>query len=642
MDRSAALTAVHPLRYRMGLQPTHSQRRKSVNKYWGPAMYAICRSGRRWFFTSVFCGAMAPALGQPATVMEPLSGLTTGDVGSAAYDISADGTVVVGANDRHGFRWSPGSGIKDFGNNTYARNVSADGKVVVGGYSGANRRPFRWTAATGIVELGTLPGFSETDPVAISANGAVVVGVSRIPYDIYEEPCEGRAHAFRWTAVTGMEDLGVLPGASCSFLGAVSADGKVVVGHSGESEFYGRVFRWTAETGMQDLGFNSTVSAVSADGAVIVGHHGGGQAFRWTAKSGLVHLDLAPGFASAYANDVSADGSVVVGSGGLTDSDLHQVHHAFRWTAAGGMVDLGVVPGSLHSVADVISADGKVVVGFSIMTADDHHHPFRWSATTGIVDLGELSGVYSYASAVSVDGRVVVGYSGESAFRAYIGKPPIEGTTGRDQLMGGAASDVIAGGMGADVMTGLAGNDTYYADTSRDVVSEASDEGTDTVRSLVTYTLPANVERLILLESSAISGTGNALANTLVGNSASNILNGKEGNDTLTGKAGRDRFVFDTMPSTSTNYDTLIDFRPVDDTIRLDRTVFTGLLVTGPLLAAAFVTGTTATTAAHRILYDAATGDVRYDADGTGPTAAVRFVTLATRPTLTSSDFYVQ
>jgi len=572
--------------------------------------------------------------------MEPLSGLPSGDVGGVAYDVSADGTVVVGANDRHGFRWSAGGGIKDFGNNTYARHVSANGTVVVGGYSGANRRPFRWTAATGIVELGTLPGFSETDPVAMSANGAVVVGVGLIPYDIYEEPCEGRAHAFRWTAATGMEDLGVLPGVSCSFVRAISADGKVVVGDSGP--FGGRVFRWTAETGMQDLGFNSEVAAVSADGAVIVGHNGGGQSFRWTAKAGLAYLDLAPGFANAYANDVSADGSVVVGSGGLTDSDLHQVHHAFRWTAAGGMVDLGVVPGSSHSAADMISADGKVIVGFSMMTNDGHHHPFRWSATTGMVDLGALSGVYSYARAVSVDGRIVVGYSGERAFRAYVSKPPIEGTNGPDELMGGASVDIIAGGLGADVMSGLGGNDTYYVDTARDVVSEATGEGTDTVRSLVNYTLPADIERLILLETAAIRGTGNVLANTLIGNSASNTLNGKGGNDTLSGKAGRDRFVFDTVPNTSTNYDTLIDFRPADDTIRLDRTVFTALLVTGPLPTAAFVAGTTATNAAHRILYDTATGAVRYDADGTGPTAAVRFVTLATRPALTSSDFYVQ
>ncbi len=48
----------------------------------------------------------------------------------------------------------------------------------------------------------------------------------------------------------------------------------------------------------------------------------------------------------------------------------------------------------------------------------------------------------------------------------------------------------------------------------------------DQVLSSVTYTLPANVEDLVLTGTSAINGTGNTLANRIVGNDADNVLYG--------------------------------------------------------------------------------------------------------------------
>jgi probable HAF family extracellular repeat protein len=584
------------------------------------------------------CGAISPALGEPFIVMEPLGGLPGGGAESYANGVSADGTVVVGVASGHGFRWSPGGGIEDFGNSTSDVQASANGAVVIGSYPGqtGGRRAFRWTAATGMVGLGTLPGFRESWPRAMSADGTVVAGYSETRYAYYDEPCEGRIHAFRWTAATGMEDLGVLPGASCSWVTAVSADGKVVVGGSGNGSVGGHAFRWTAEEGLEDLGvlggYDSFAEAVSADGSVVVGYSRD-HPFRWTAKSGMVDLTGRLGFAT----DVSADGTVVVGHSGLVGTGHAR---AFRWTAAGGVVNLGVVPGGSESWPSQVSADGAVVVGLS--TTDDGDHIFRWSAATGMVDLGILSGGYSWANTVSVDGAMVVGESGGRAFRAYAGRPRIEGTDGADQLMGHASRDVIAGGRGADVMIGLAGNDGYYVGSATDVVMETVHDGFDTVRSLVTYALPDHVERLILLESAAISGTGNALANILIGNSARNTLNGKRGNDLLKGRAGQDRFLFDTVPNGSTNYDTIADFRPRDDTIRLENSVFTGLPAVGTLAVAAFTTGTAATTAAHRIIYDPATGIVRYDADGAGGAPAVHFAVLTTKPVVTSANFYIQ
>jgi Ca2+-binding RTX toxin-like protein len=71
----------------------------------------------------------------------------------------------------------------------------------------------------------------------------------------------------------------------------------------------------------------------------------------------------------------------------------------------------------------------------------------------------------------------------------------------------------------------------------------ASGAGTDTVRSSVNYTLPADAEILELTGTLAINGSGNDLNNTVRGNSGANILAGGAGTDTLIGGAGDDRYL---------------------------------------------------------------------------------------------------
>ena len=95
-------------------------------------------------------------------------------------------------------------------------------------------------------------------------------------------------------------------------------------------------------------------------------------------------------------------------------------------------------------------------------------------------------------------------------------------------------------------------------------------------------------------------------------------LFGGTGSDSLTGGTGTDRFRFDTALSATTNVDHILDFAVVDDTIFLDRNIFTGIAVNGTLAAGAFRAGTAAGDADDRIVYDAATGNIFYDADGLG------------------------
>ena len=84
------------------------------------------------------------------------------------------------------------------------------------------------------------------------------------------------------------------------------------------------------------------------------------------------------------------------------------------------------------------------------------------------------------------------------------------------------------------------GDDDYVVQTSTDVITEATGEGMDEVKSTVTYTLGDNLETLTLTGTDDIDGTGNALNNVITGNSANNALYGGEGEDELSAGEGDD------------------------------------------------------------------------------------------------------
>jgi Ca2+-binding RTX toxin-like protein len=86
-------------------------------------------------------------------------------------------------------------------------------------------------------------------------------------------------------------------------------------------------------------------------------------------------------------------------------------------------------------------------------------------------------------------------------------------------------------------------HDTYVVDGHNDRVLETTYGGRDQVNSLITYTLAANVENLLLQGNQGLAGTGNELANILTGNGGANTLTGLAGQDTLIGGAGNDKLV---------------------------------------------------------------------------------------------------
>lgn len=224
--------------------------------------------------------------------------------------------------------------------------------------------------------------------------------------------------------------LGDLPGGSFSSIPkAISADGTTIVGYSSSTNASGgEAFRWTAATGLVALGdlsggsFQSQANAVSSDGSVVVGlglpASGFNSGFRWTASEGMVATpDIPGGLDNGYVVGVSGDGLTLVGTGNAGDRA-----EAYRWTAAAGSIGLGVYSGGTGSAAFGISTDGSTVVGEATRSSG-FTSAFRWTAAGGFEDLGFLpEGTRSTANATNADGSVVVGVSyvanfGRRAFR---------------------------------------------------------------------------------------------------------------------------------------------------------------------------------------------------------------------------------
>jgi Ca2+-binding RTX toxin-like protein len=116
----------------------------------------------------------------------------------------------------------------------------------------------------------------------------------------------------------------------------------------------------------------------------------------------------------------------------------------------------------------------------------------------------------------------------------------LDGQNGNDLLVGGADDDSLVGGLGADTMLGGTGNDIYLVDNALDKITELANAGNDTLESFISNTLSANVETLKLMGFENISGTGNALNNSIFGNKGNNLIRALAGNDTLDGGLGSD------------------------------------------------------------------------------------------------------
>ncbi len=268
-----------------------------------------------------------------------------------------------------------------------------------------------------------------------------------------------------------------------------------------------------------------------------------------------------------------ANGSLVVGTLAFADgstinlADLYPPNQAP--TLVNPLADQTVsedalfsieVPANTFADADVIHgdvltyratlADGTVLpvwLSFDPLTRIFSGTPVPGSAgtlqlTVTASDRGSLSVSDGFTLVISGPlPKILAGSEGDDLLIGARGDDILSGLAGNDLLQGGEGHDQLDGGNGADTMAGGTGNDTYVVENFFDVVTEASNEGTDTVQSsLPVYMLGANVENLTLTGIRPSAGIGNALNNTMLGNGEENLLVGGNGNDVLQGGAGSD------------------------------------------------------------------------------------------------------
>ncbi|HVG49203.1 MAG TPA: leishmanolysin-related zinc metalloendopeptidase [Rubellimicrobium sp.] len=218
--------------------------------------------------------------------------------------------------------------------------------------------------------------------------------------------------------------------------------------------------------------------------------------------------------------------------------------------------------------------------------------------------------------------------------------------------------------------TPSSGNNVYVVDSLDDPVVEAPSGGFDTVEASISYTLGANVEKLILVGEADLSGTGNDLANYIWGNTGSNVLRGGAGQDGLDGWDGDDRLMGGSDGDTllggkghdklvggggsdafaflnrSEGGDTIADFKNKsgnDDRFVIDRSGFRGGLDDGKLSRDQFQAGSGhhAEDADIRFMFDTDDNTLWFDKNGQKAGGLTLVADLQASAVLDHSDIFL-
>lgn len=243
------------------------------------------------------------------------------------------------------------------------------------------------------------------------------------------------------------------------------------------------------------------------------------------------------------------------GADTLISTDGADVLFSYGVAAAGGDTDFGLEHDVLASgdgndrlsvgYGDDVDGGGGVdtiviswvgaAAGVTVTTADITSGPFSFGGGV-IQNVEKLSELYfsDHDDVVTVSPQtslvLVHGQGGSDRISVTDARAEVYGDDGDDTLQGGANTQVLNGG---------AGNDVFVVTMPGQDIFDGAEQGLDTVRSSVDWTLGANLENLTLA-GAAVSGVGNGRENLINGNDAANSLTGLAGDDTLNGNGGAD------------------------------------------------------------------------------------------------------
>jgi len=269
-----------------------------------------------------------------------------GSLGGSAvytYGLNDAGQIAGTSINEHGvenaFVWRAGHGMLDIRaepdrGRSYGMAINRLG--IVTGSFGDSARPFRWSAAGGVEDLGVMPALPWPTTGALLSDSGLIAGVATIE--------EETTRAFVWSRATGLVDIDTL-GSIDSAPVAIGAGGEVAGNRLASYDDGGdRPFLWTRATGMVDLGIgrgsaawvNAMTPGLHIAGGV--GYPDGRQrAMSWTRQGGMRELGTLGGRTS-IARAVNARGQIV----GFAENKLGAMR-AFVWSAGGGMRDLNAV-----------------------------------------------------------------------------------------------------------------------------------------------------------------------------------------------------------------------------------------------------------------------------------------------------------
>lgn len=267
----------------------------------------------------------------------------------------------------------------------------------------------------------------------------------------------------------------------------------------------------------------------------------------------------------AYVVDSSFD--TVTETGTLT-SEIDRVNSSVSFTLGANLERLTLTGGAaINGVGNALNnvvtgnASGNVLnggAGSDTMTGGLENDTYIVDSagdvvsetSTLAVEIDRVISSISYTLGANIErlalgGSAAIQGTGNALSNLLLGNGAanrLSGAAGDDTLQGGLGNDTLNGGIGTDSMSGEGGNDWYFVDSSLDQVVETATSAAEfdaVISTLNSYTLPVNVERLVL-SGSAVFGTGNAGNNRIDGNAGANFLVGGFGDDTLYGNDGND------------------------------------------------------------------------------------------------------
>ena len=314
--------------------------------------------------------------------------LPGGEFSSGAGSVSRDGKRVVGKGISdtpagEGFTWtrpgsallfwptSSGDGILPLGFyvppggqpglESEATQVSADGTVVVGASKTADTiwRAVKWThGGIELIPEPSAPWAGRSEAFGVSGNGVVIAGMGTTT---------SGERGFRWTAARGTELLTQAPAGSTldsSWANGVSDDGTTIAGRVGlDGDPLYRACVWRSSTPGGDLtqwvlsDLYSEAISVSADGSVAVGYiYSEAALWRWNGAGWDPprFLSTLPGTVGSMAFDVDAEAKVVVGycyNYGDYDDPADDVERGTVWF-------LTMCPRGPHDASTLLSSVG--------------------------------------------------------------------------------------------------------------------------------------------------------------------------------------------------------------------------------------------------------------------------------------------